>query len=283
MSSDFHTILLWGEAGLPDWVAAIILGVVEGLTEFVPVSSTGHLIIAGHLINFDDERAATFQIFIQLGAILAIVLLYKERFWRLIPTELDVKPEHGLSGLRGLLLLALTTLPALVLGAISYHTIKDDLFSPTTVAVGLAAGGVAMLLLEARLPQVKRSGLDSITWREALAVGLFQCLALWPGVSRSAATILGAMLIGIERKTAAEYSFFAAVPTLLAATTYDLYQSMGSLQPSDILIFGIGFVVAFISAWFAIGIFLHLLAAYSLKHFGWYRVAVAALVFIVIL
>ncbi|RPI97296.1 MAG: undecaprenyl-diphosphate phosphatase [Chloroflexi bacterium] len=268
---------------MPDWIAAIILGVVEGLTEFIPVSSTGHLIIAGHLIDFDDDRAATFQIFIQLGAILAVVLLYKERFWRLIPTELEVKPEQGLSGLHGLLLLAITTFPALVFGAVSYRTIKEDLFGPTTVAVGLLIGGIAMLLLESRLPPVKRCGLDSITWREALAVGLFQCLALWPGVSRSAATIMGAMLIGIERKTAAEYSFFAAVPTLLAATIYDMYQSMDSLQSSDVLIFAIGFVVAFISAWLAVEMFIRLLATYTLTQFGWYRVVIAALVLLVVI
>ena len=139
-----------------------------------------------------------------------------------------------------------------------------------------------MLLIESRLPPVERCGLDSITWREALAVGLFQCLALWPGVSRSAATIVGAMLIGIERRTAAEYSFFAAVPTLLAATTYDLVQSMGSLQSSDVPIFGIGLVVAFISAWFAVELFIRLLGTYTLKQFGWYRVVIAAMVLLVV-
>jgi len=268
---------------MPDWLAAIILGLVEGLTEFIPVSSTGHLIIAGHLIGFEGERAATFEIFIQLGAILAVVFLYKERFWRLIPTRFEVKPEQGLSGLRGLLLLTVTTFPALVLGGLSHDTIKEKLFSPATVAVGLGMGGIAILLIESRLPQVKRIGLDSITWQDALAVGLFQCLALWPGMSRSAVTILGAMMIGIERKTAVEYSFFAAVPTLVAATAFDLLQSMGLLQSSDVLIFGIGFVVAFISAWFAVKIFIRLLATYTLKPFGWYRIVVAAIVFLVVL
>lgn len=268
---------------MPDWLTAIVLGAVEGLTEFIPVSSTGHLILAGHMIGFEGEHAATFEIFIQLGAILAVVLVYGERFWRLIPTRFEVKQEQGFSGLRGLLLLAITTFPALVLGAVSYDTIKENLFGPMTVAMGLGVGGIAILLIEPHLPQMKRIGLDSITWQDALVVGLFQCLALWPGVSRSAATILGAMMIGIERKTAAEYSFFAAVPTMLAAAAFDLLQSRGALQSSDVLIFGLGFVVAFISAWLAVKLFIRLLATYTLKPFGWYRVLVAAVVFLMIL
>jgi undecaprenyl-diphosphatase len=267
---------------VPDWITAIILGVVEGLTEFIPVSSTGHLIIVGHLLDFEGDRASTFEIFIQLGAILAVVLLYWHRFWGLIPTKLEIKPEQGFSNLRGALLIVITTLPALVLGALAYGFIKDELFSPVTVAIGLLVGGIAMLWVESHLPSVKTVGLDSITWREALVVGLFQCLAMWPGMSRAAATIVGGMLMGIERKTAAEYSFFAAAPVLLAATTYDLYQNLGSLQSSDILIFGIGFVVAFISAWFAVGYFIRLLGTTTLKPFGWYRIAVAVVVLLVL-
>jgi undecaprenyl-diphosphatase len=267
---------------MADWLAAIILGLVEGITEFIPVSSTGHLVIAGHLIGFEGDRASTFEIFIQLGAILAVVFLYFDLFLKLIPRRLEVKEEQGFSGLRGLLLLAVTTIPAVFLGGLSHSTIKNDLFTPGTVAIGLAVGGVAILLVEPRLPAVKRIGLDSLTWRDAFIIGLFQCLALWPGMSRSAMTILGAMIIGIERKTAAEYSFFAAVPALVAATGYDLLKSRDLLQTSDILIFGIGFVVAFISAWFAVKVFIRLVSTHRLAPFGWYRLVVAAAVLLVV-
>jgi undecaprenyl-diphosphatase len=265
---------------MPDWLAAIILGLVEGLTEFIPVSSTGHLIIAGHLIGFEGDRAATFEIFIQLGAILAVVFLYRDRFWRLIPTRLDVKEDQGFSGLWGLLLLAITTFPAVIVGALGHSFIKDELFRPTTVAIGLEVGGIAILLIEPRVPRTRITELDAIPWRVALAVGLVQCLALWPGVSRSAATILGAMLVGVGRKTAAEYSFFAAVPVLFAATAFDLLGS--SLHASDVPIFAIGFVVALVSAWFAVKIFIRLLATHSLELFGSYRILVAPLVLLVV-
>lgn len=262
---------------MAEWLTAVILGLVEGITEFIPVSSTGHLIITGHLLGFEGDRASTFEIFIQLGAILAVVVLYRERFWKLLPTRLEVTPAQGFSGLRGLLLLMLTTFPALLVGAAGHNFIKDQLFSPATVAIGLAVGGIAILLVEPRIPRARLIGLDAITWKVALAIGLFQCLALWPGMSRSAVTILGAMIIGVERKTAAEYSFFAAVPALFAASAFDLVQST-VLQPSDIGIFALGFSIAFLSAWFAVKIFIRLLATHTLKPFGWYRLAVALLV-----
>jgi undecaprenyl-diphosphatase len=265
---------------MPDWLAAIILGVVEGLTEFVPVSSTGHLIIVGHLIGFEGDRASTFEIFIQFGAILAVVFLYWDRFWRLIPTQLDVEEDQGFSGLRGLFLLAITTFPALIVGGLGHAFIKHELFHPATVAVGLGVGGIAMLLIEPRVPRTRITELDAVTWRVALVVGLVQCLALWPGVSRSAATILGAMLIGVGRKTAAEYSFFAAVPVLVAATAFDLLHS--SLHVSDAPVFAVGFVVALASAWCGIKFFIHLLGAHTLSPFGWYRILVAPLVLLVV-
>jgi undecaprenyl-diphosphatase len=268
---------------MPEWLIAIILGLVEGATEFIPVSSTGHLILAGHLLDFEGDRAATFEIFIQLGAILAVVALYFQRFLHLIPTKLDIGPEQGLTGLRGLIMLAITSIPALVVALVALDFIKEELFSPATVAIGLAIGGIAILLLEPRLPPVQRTGLDSLTWRDAFLVGMFQCLALWPGMSRSAMTILGGMLIGIDRKTAAEYSFFAAVPALLVGSLFDLLQSLDVLETSDIVIFGIGFVVAFVSAWFVIRYFIRLLGTHNLQPFGWYRLALAALVLVVLL
>jgi undecaprenyl-diphosphatase len=250
---------------------AIILGVVEGVTEFIPISSTGHLIVVGHLVGFKGPKAATFEIFIQLGAILAVVILYKQRFLRLC----TFRTSAGLAGRRGLILLGLTTLPALVFGAVMHRVIKGYLFTPGTVAFGLGAGGVGILLMERFLPKVKRSGLDALSFRDAVAIGCFQCLALWPGMSRSACTIVGGMAVGIERETAAQYSFLAAVPVMFAATVLDLYKSLPILQGSDVPMFTIGFVVSFIAAWLAIKFFLRFLASHTLNPFGWYRIIVA--------
>jgi undecaprenyl-diphosphatase len=253
-----------------EWFYAVILGVVEGLTEFVPVSSTGHLIIAGHLLGFEGAKAATFEIFIQLGAILAVIFLYKERFLGLF----SVRRAAGFSGRRGIILLALTTLPALVLGALIHRFIKAYLFTPATVALGLALGGVGILVVERFLPRVKKSGLDALSSGDAIAVGLCQCLALWPGMSRSACTIVGAMAVGIERETAAQYSFLAAVPVMFAATVFDLYKTLPILQGSDVPMFAIGFVVSFMAAWLAIKFFLRFLSSHTLNSFGWYRIIV---------
>lgn len=252
-------------------VYAVMLGIVEGLTEFIPVSSTGHLIVAGHLLGFEGPKAATFEIFIQLGAILAVVVLYKERFLRLC----TIQASSGFAGRRGIILLGLTTSPALVLGAGTHGLIKEYLFTPATVAMGLGLGGIGLLVMERFLPQVKKSGLDALNYRDAIVVGLFQCLALWPGMSRSASTIVGGMAVGIERETSAQYSFLVAVPTMLAATTFDLYKSLPILQGSDVPMFGLGFVVSFITAWCAIKFFLRFLASHTLKPFGWYRLVVA--------
>ncbi len=270
---------------LNDIIIGFVLGIVEGLTEFIPVSSTGHLIVVGHWLGFDGDRADTFVIFIQLGAILAVVMLYRQRFLGLIPgnNRHHVEPsEHprGFSGLRGLGLITLTTLPAAVVGVLIYDFIKDNLFSSATVAFGLALGGIVIIAAERRLPSVLHTSLDSLTWREALLIGTFQCLALWPGVSRSAATILGGMFLGLERKTAAEYSFLVAVPALLGAAGFDLIQNMDKLGASDIPLFAIGFGVSFVAAWLAIRLFLRLLAVVTLQPFGWYRIIAAGIVLI---
>ena len=262
---------------------ATIIGIIEGLTEFIPVSSTGHMIIAGHLLGFTGPRADAFEVFIQLGAILAVVGLYRERFLALIPGR-RLSPGNtagtpgggtGFTGWRGLGLLALTTLPALIAGKAAHHYIKDHLFNPITVAVGLAVGGLGLILVEMFRPAPRKTGLDALGWQEALWVGLFQCLALWPGMSRSGSTIIGGMLKGVDRKTTAEYSFMAAVPLMCAATLYDLYKSREFLQAADAPLFALGFLVSLVSAWFAIRFFIGYLAKHTLKGFGWYRIAVA--------
>lgn len=261
-----------------DLFNAVILGIVEGLTEFIPVSSTGHLIIAGHLLGFEGAKASTFEVFIQLGAILAVVILYKERFFHLF----DLSRARGFAGVNGMVLLGLTTLPALIFGALAHKFIKEHLFNTTTVAIGLGIGGVGILLAERFLPKAEKHGLDSLRPKDALLIGLFQCLSLWPGVSRAGATILGGMIIGTERKTAAEYSFLAAVPVMFAATAYDLYKSLPFLEASDATFFAVGFIVSFIAAWLAVRTFIQLLARYTLSPFGWYRIAAAVLLLLIL-
>lgn len=259
-------------------VVAICLGLVEGLTEFLPVSSTGHLILAGHWLGFDGmvgaEVAKTFDIFIQLGAILAVVVAYPGRFAGLL--RLD--DNRGFSGLRGIGLLVVVSLPGGVLGLVAGGTIKAHLFQPLTVAVGLAVGALWILAIERRMPRARRESVDALDWKDALGIGLFQCLALWPGMSRSSSTILGGMMLGVERKTATEFSFFAAVPLLSAATLSELYRSRHLLAAEHLPLFAIGFAVSFLAAWAAVKFFVRFLGRHTLEPFGWYRLVVAAIV-----
>jgi undecaprenyl-diphosphatase len=259
-------------------LGALILGLVEGLTEFLPISSTGHLILVGHWLGFDEllgqELAAGFEIVIQLGAILAVVAAYPQRFTRL----LRVGDNRGFSGLRGLMLLAITSIPAGLLGLVVAKRIHEWLFRPLPVAAALAAGAVWILLVERFRPRTKTVGLDAIGWREALGVGLFQCLALWPGMSRSAATILGGMLSGVDRKTATEYSFFAAVPLMIAATGHELFRHPQMYSSAHLTTLVIGFVVSFFAAWAAVKFLIRFVAHHTLASFAWYRLLLAALV-----
>jgi undecaprenyl-diphosphatase len=255
-------------------LTAFILGIVEGLTEFLPVSSTGHLIITGHLLDFTGKKAEMFEVVIQLGAILAVVVLYRERFSGLLRTD----PEKPFSGRRGISLLVLTSIPAAVVGFLTNDLIKHYLFNPVTVAWALGAGALAILVVEA-LPRTRRfSGLDDITPLLALGVGCFQCLALWPGFSRSAATIMGGMVLGARRKLAAEYSFIAAVPIMIAATGFDLLKGWELLGPEDFLLLAVGFAVSFFSAWAAVKGFIHLLTRVTLRPFAVYRLIITPLI-----
>lgn len=263
-----------------DLLVAIILGIVEGLTEFLPVSSTGHLIVAGNLLGFSGDKAACFEVFIQLGAILAVVALYWRRFLALIPfLPREPGTEEGFSGFRGIALLAVTTFPALVAGVLLHKLIKAYLFGPVTVAWALGIGGVAILMVERYKPGAVVESLDALGYKQAFIVGIFQCLAMWPGMSRSACTIVGGMLSGLDRRTATEYSFLAAVPVMVAATLYDLFKAWNLLSFSDIGFFAVGFAVSFISAAIAVKTFIAMVQRWSLAPFAWYRIALAPLIY----
>ena len=262
----------WGPA------LAVILGIVEGLTEFLPVSSTGHLIVAGHLAGFTGAKAATFEVFIQAGAILAVAILERRRMVGLLRPS----PRGGFAGLRGCLLLAITSAPALVVGWLLHDWIKQTLFGPVTVAWALGLGGLAILAAERWRPEPRVTDVDGIGWRGALQVGLFQVLALWPGVSRSGATIVGGLCSGLDRRTAATYSFLAAIPVMGAATAYDLLKAWPALGAADVVPFAIGFGVSFLAAWAAVRTFIALLGRWTLRPFAWYRIAVAPIILLVV-
>ena len=261
------------------WIA-LILGIVEGLTEFLPVSSTGHLIVAGHILDFTGQKASAFEVFIQLGAILAVVVLYWGRFVGLIPIgRQTASGKTEFVGWRGLMLLFLTTLPALVAGYLAHKAIKVYLFGPVTVAWALGLGGLGILLAERLKPAPRVSSLDGLSYRQALIIGLFQCLSLWPGMSRSACTIVGGLFSGLDRKTAVEYSFLAAVPVMLAAVSYDLYKAWDFLSVSDVDFFAVGFVVSFVSAAVAVKTFIALVQRWSLAPYAWYRIVIAPIIY----
>ncbi|MCZ7591721.1 MAG: undecaprenyl-diphosphate phosphatase [Kiritimatiellae bacterium] len=259
---------------MSEHVIAFIMGIVEGLTEFLPVSSTGHLILVGHLLGFDGDTAKVFDVFIQLGAILAVVAYYFRTFAELF----SAPSQKGFSGYHGLVLLAITTLPALIVGKLSHQFIKARLFSPDTVAIGLAIGALWILAVEFTRKDGPRKDLSGLTWKTALGIGLFQCIALWPGMSRSASTILGAMMLGLDRASATRYSFFAAVPIMILAVAYDLLQNASLLTAGAIPWFLIGFVVSFLAALAAIRFFIHFVTRHGLGVFAWYRLLLAAAV-----
>jgi len=256
---------------------AITLGIIEGLTEFIPVSSTGHLIIAGHLFGFVGDKASSFEVVIQLGAVLSVVFLYWRRFLGLVPhgPESKFHTNSTLAGWAGLWRIGLATLPALVVGFVARHTIKERLFTPEAVTVALLVGGVAILLAEKMMAGRHSTSLEALTLSQAFGIGLFQVLALWPGTSRAAATILGGMFLGLERKSAAEFSFLIAVPIMFAATGYELFKMRGAFAFDDSLLFGVGFAVSFVVALIAVKGFVSFLGRGSLAPFGWYRIFVA--------
>lgn len=244
---------------------AIILAIVEGLTEFLPVSSTGHMILASALMNIhEDEFVKTFEIVIQIGAILAIVSMYFRRF---------------LSGIDIYLKLAVAFVPTGIVGLLAYNIIKTYLFSPLVVSISLVVGGVILILIDKKVvnSESKWKDVGEISYKNAFFIGLIQCFSMVPGVSRAAATIIGGVFNGLNKKQAAEFSFLLAVPTMFAASGYDLLKSQVDIDQGKIILLAIGMVGAFISAWIAVKIFLNLIEHYGFKYFGYYRILIGLL------
>lgn len=255
------------------FLKALALGILEGATEFLPISSTGHLIIAGDLLDFTGEKANTFKIFIQLGAILAIVWYYRQRVIN-VACGIGRDPTAN----RFALNLFIAFLPAAILGLLFHSTIKEHLFNSYTVAGALIVGGFLILWIEKRKNRPTIDSVDQMDCLDALKVGMFQSLALFPGVSRAGATIMGGMLSGLSRSAATEFSFFLAIPTMLAATTYDLYKSRDLLEVGDIGLFATGFIAAFFSALFVVRVFLAYVSRHSFVPFAYYRIIFGLLV-----
>jgi undecaprenyl-diphosphatase len=250
---------------------AAIMGVVEGLTEFLPISSTGHLILAGALLGFDDDKAKVFDIAIQTGAIFAVVLVY----WSKIRDTMVALPSQPQAQKFALNVL-IAFLPAVVLGLLFGKVIKAHLFTPVVVATTFIVGGFIILWAEKRQAAggtaVHITDADAMTWKDALKVGLVQCLAMIPGTSRSGATIIGGMLLGLSRKAATDFSFYLAIPTLIGAGAYSLYKERSLLSLSDVPLFGVGLLVSFISAWLCIRWLLRFIATHSFNGFAYYRI-----------
>ena len=246
-------------------IQSIIIAIIEGLTEFLPISSTGHMILASTAMKIhEDDFVKTFEIAIQLGAILAIVLLYAKRF---------------LQGLNIYYKLTAAFIPTAVIGLLAYDFIKGYLFNPIVVSVSLILGGIVLILIDKRVnkQESKTEDLENISYKRAISIGFIQCFSMIPGVSRAAATIIGGVFNGLNKKQATEFSFLLAVPTMIAATAYDLLRTPIEFSQHELMLLGIGLLVAFITAWIAVKIFLKIVNNYGFKYFGYYRIAIGIL------
>lgn len=280
-------------------VLAVILGIVEGLTEFLPVSSTGHLILVGHALGFTGDVAANAEISIQLGAILAVVAYEREKLRTLLSRAVGEQADLRRSLQRPnetiwsetlrrsmmshphlwfLLGLGAAFLPAGLVGFVTHSWIKAHLFSPQTVAVTSIAGGLIILAVEARRTQASIQQLEQVGLRNAVLIGLAQCASLIPGMSRSGSTIIGGLLVGLDRKVSTEYSFFLALPTLIIATCYQMWKSRGLFRQEDYVALGIGLLVSFVVAWIVIAAFLTFVKRHTLRPFAYYRILMGIVV-----
>lgn len=258
---------------MADWLAAIILGLVEGLTEFIPVSSTGHLLLAKQLLGLADEPWNTFIVMIQLGAILAVVVVYFQRLWKVL---LGL-PGKDPAARRFALSVLLAFFPSAVLGLLFHDFIKDVLFNPTIVCVTLIIGGFALIALERWAPPAKIEDSMAFSWKTSLGVGIAQCLSIIPGVSRSGATIVGGLLLGVDKRAAAEFSFFLAIPTMVGAFALDFWESRDLLTGDVINIIAIGFVVSFLSGLFVVKTLVDFVGRYGFAPFAAWRILVGTI------
>lgn len=254
-------------------IIAVIIGIVEGLTEFLPISSTGHMILVGSLLGFEGEKASVFEVFIQLGAILSVFILYRDKFLAMVKPRAVNIYSNGLTAMHVLV----GIVPVMGIAYLLHKPIKTYLFSPYTVIIGLIAGAILMLVAEKTANRPTTRNVDSMTIKQAFWVGLFQVLSLWPGFSRSGSTIAGGLFFGMSRIAAAEFSFIIAVPLMLVACIYDLMKIWDKLSMADFTVFAIGFVVAFVTAYASIVWFLRFLNKSTLASFAYYRFIVAGI------
>jgi undecaprenyl-diphosphatase len=253
-------------------LTSVVLGIVEGLTEFLPISSTGHLILVGHWLKFEGEFAATFDIAIQLGAILAVVIHYRDFFFRLL------HPKNWLS--RDVKLIFIAISPALLLGFLLHRTIKTYLFGESPVIAALIVGGIVMALVDRLTYEPKTFSVSDVSYKQAFIIGLCQCFSLWPGMSRSGSTIVGGLVAKLDYATAAQFSFIISVPVMMAATGYDLLKSHALLTQAHLFQIGVGFLVSFLVAYLAIVTFLKLIVKVRLMPFAIYRLILGVLLLI---
>ena len=274
---------------MAEWLKVILLGVVEGITEFLPISSTGHLIVVADLVTLRDSLAGTFEIFIQIGAVLAVIFYYRADLWlqarNLLRFNLSDEADNTSRQAWQLwlgVLIAFT--PAAIIGLLLVDWIDEVLFSPLVVAIALIVGGIMFIVLEQRLPNSEPQSIDEtpLTYKQAFIVGLWQTLALIPRMSRSGMSIIGGMLAGCDRSRATQFSFYLAIPTLGAATIYTLISDLALLNQSDLWLLLLGAVVSGIVAWFAIDWLLRYVATNSFIPFGYYRIALGVLIIIVL-
>ena len=254
-------------------VVAVVLGVVEGITEFLPISSTGHLILVGTLLKFEGKRAETFEVFIQLGAILAVAWEFRATLFRISKGMVrgDGSREFGAK-------IAMAFVPVAAVGFLLRDFISEHFFNPVSVAVALIVGAVLIFVVERFHPLPRTHSAEEVSWGQALAIGSAQCLSLWSGFSRSAATILGGLSVGLDRRAAVEFSFFLALPTMFVATTYDLAKNRAHLESGDFLWLGIAFGLSFLVAWGSIRWLLRYVSSHSFRIFAWYRLILGAAV-----
>lgn len=268
-----------------DYMIAVILGIVEGVTEYLPISSTGHMILVGDWLGFTGPRASVFEVFIQLGAILSVLVIYKEKFIRMLRQYRCwdmLRPQNWRRNDTGLTLahVGAGIVPVMIIGYFAHGVIKTYLFSVGTVIIGLVIGGVFMLLAERAKIRVLCDDVEKITILQAFLVGAFQMFALWPGFSRSGSTIAGGLFLGLSRKAAADFSFIIAVPVMIIACFYDLLKSWSVLDSGDLVMIAIGFVTAFIVAYISVLWFLKFLNKSTLTSFACYRFLVAVVSFV---